>query len=235
VNAAPPAGRRVGRALAWTVAVATILSTFALVFLPLAGQLIAQLTWSSERKESCLEGVEACAVTAVPFGSWLTGVAVGWAALIVFALVVCWSPRRWWTPTGRVTARRPGVFSTPEWLRLHAVVALIVIPVGLGITSGRTSTLVEWGMLWGAGLALAAIVLASVCIRTTVTRIDAETRAGLAKEYSFWLLASETRLRRSHGASAADPAELIEHHRRSLGASPRRAAREQAGREDLEP
>ncbi|SIT87496.1 hypothetical protein [Microbacterium sp. RU33B] len=188
-------GETVGRIAAWIVAVASVLSTVALVLVPLGGQLAAAIAWTRAQKDACLEGAVPCAMSTVPFGPWLAWWAAGWAAVILVALLVCWSPRRWWTPRGDVTPLRPGVFSTPEWFRMHAGAGFLIILLGFAVTAGRYSDMPVWGYGWGSAIALVTAVLATVCIRSTADRLDERTRAGLARGYAFWLFPSEVRLR----------------------------------------
>lgn len=200
VSVDPTPDQRIGRVAAWVVAVAGIAATVVIGLLPQLGRLIAGFAWSSAQKEACLASAAPCAVSVVPFGPWLAWIALSWIALIAFAIVLCWSPRRWWISRGVERPRAPGVFSTPEWFRLHAFAALLITAMAFAATLARGSTFVLWEFAWPLGAAVAAIALATLAIRTTATRIDGATRAALEREYAFWLFRSERR-RRARGVS----------------------------------
>jgi hypothetical protein len=185
---------RLGRVFAWIAAATSLLGMIALLLVPPLAALIAQLTWSEEAKEACEASVTPCSPSAIAGYSLPAWVGLIWPAILLVCLLVCWAPRRWWTPrdaSGR--PKQPGVYSTPEWLRALAVVAAVTeIAMTWGV--GRSS-LPAPDYVWPALLAVGVIVLASICIRVTADAIPADTRQGLAAGYGFWLLPGERRRR----------------------------------------
>ncbi len=154
------------------------------------------------RLATCTSDTRPCtswAFTAVPW--WWGGL---WSLSLFIGLLVCWSPRRWWTPqdsSGR--PQLPGVFSTPEWLRLHAVIAG-VLNAAMLVAEGTPTTADLIGYAASALLALVVVVLATVCIRVTADRIPKALHRGIAQGYdAIWLLPAERRLRAKHGGPPA--------------------------------
>jgi hypothetical protein len=199
---------RLGRVFAWIAAGTSLLSMIGLLLVPPLAALIAQLTWSEEAKEACEASVTPCTPSAIPGYSLPAWMGVIWPAILLICLLVCWAPRRWWTPrdsSGR--PKQPGVYSTPEWLRALAVVAAITeIAMTWGV--GRSS-LPAPDYLWPALLAVGVVLLASICIHVTAGSIPADTRLGLTTGYGFWLLPAErrrrSRLTSGNSAGTASP------------------------------
>lgn len=186
-----PVGLRVGRFFAW-FAFLWMIGGLALLFIvpPLA------------RLFTCTSGTKPCtawAFTAIP---WWWGML--WSVSLVVAIAVCWPPSRWWTPQDRSGRPRiPGVFSTPEWLRLHAVVAF-----GAGLLAAAQFTPTAADLVgYGASALVAAggVALATMCIRRTAAHIPAALHRGIAQGFDFWLLPSEHRLRARYGGPPALP------------------------------
>ena len=199
---------RIGRTMAWANAVASILGVIALFAVPMIGQGIALFTWTYEEQAACKASPEPCAISIFPEDSAPVWVGIAWVALILISLIVCWSPRRWWTPQGRTSPSRPGVFSTPEWFRLHAFVALVFNAAAMfGV--GRGNSFRHWEFAWPTAGAAAAIALATICIAVTAAVIPPSVREGLGRGYSFWLFAPELRRRAAadrDAGVATDPA-----------------------------
>lgn len=141
-----------------------------------------------------------------------------WSATVLVAIFVCRPPKRWWTPQDRAgRPKLPGVFSTPEWLRGHALVALLVNLLLLA-TAPEAVGADRVGYAAAVLLAVVAVIFATVFIRTTASQIPRALHRGIAQGYDeIWLLPAERRLRASHGGPRA-PARptLIQRQRRAL-------------------
>jgi hypothetical protein len=165
------------------------------ILLLLAVPAIARLVTCTSDTRPCTSW----AFTAVPW--WWGGL---WSLSLVIGVLVCWPPTRWWTPqdaSGR--PKLPGVFSTPEWLRLHAVVAA-ALNAGMLVAEGTPTTGDRVGYAASALLALVTVMLATVCIRVTVDRIPPALHRGIAQGYdAIWLLPAERSLRAAHGGPPA--------------------------------
>ena len=121
-----------------------------------------------------------------------------WSLSLLVAIVVCRPPRRWWTPQDRAgRPRQPGVFSTPEWLRGHALVAALAT---LGPMLNYEPTAADRiGYAASIAVALIGACVATAVIRRTADIIPKALHRGIAQGYDIWLLPSERRLRARYG------------------------------------
>jgi len=184
---------RIGRFFAWLAFLWTV-GGLALLF---AVPPIARLSTCTSDSRPCTSW----AFTAVP---WWWGML--WSASLVVATLVCWPPRRWWTPqdaAGR--PKLPGLFSTPEWLRGHSFIAAAA-NAGLLLSSFDPTAGDRLGYAVAAAVALVAVAVATACVRRTASAIQRPLHRGIAQGYDFWLFPSERRLRARHGGPPAGSA-----------------------------
>lgn len=208
--------RTIGRVTAWTVLTGAVAASAVQLLVPLAGILTAQFTWSGEELVACREAATPCVASTTPIGPYLAWVGLVPVVLVALALIVCWSPRRWWVGPGVERPARPGVFSTPEWFRLVAVGLVLLNACGLLVVSNRSVGVWMGEYAWPIVGSALLIGLATFSVRATAATIDPETRALLAREFPFWLSRRETALRA--GTSVAQTPRAA--------AGSRRAARE---------
>ena len=210
-------GRLVGRVAAWTAFVVLACASAVQLIVPLTGRLAANLTWSRDELVACRESAEPCVASTVTIDSSLAWIGLGGPVMIAVAIIVCWSPLRWWVGPGMTRPARPGVFSTPEWFRLLGFAALLLNACGLIVVGNRWTGVWMLEYLWALAASVGVIVLATASIHSSAGRIDDETRALLVREFPFWITRREAALR----AGAAVPARG-----RTPAAGSRRAARE---------
>lgn len=156
-------GSRIGRIVGLTVFWSTMAAVAGLALWPkVVAAGWALFTWTDARKAEC-EATAGCVVNVVPGGVVPVWWAIAWVVVIIAAIVVCWSPERWWSSRGRGRIEFIAD-SSPKWLRVHAFVAAFLCGVltlpGRGIT---TTWALEY--LIPTLLALGAAGLATLSIR----------------------------------------------------------------------
>lgn len=195
---------RIGRFFGW----------FALSW-TIAGLVLVLMVAPIARRSTCTSDTSPCTsweFTAIPWW-WM----MLWSVSLVVAIAVCWPPSRWWTPQDRSGRPKvPGVFSTPEWLRGHALVAALVMFGPIVNYDPTTADLI--GYAASIVVALIGVAVATSCIRRTADIIPNALHRGIAQGYDFWLLPSERRLRARYGGPRAQapptPAARAERARR---------------------
>lgn len=211
--------RLLGRVAAWTALIVLGVATAVQLIVPLSGRLAANLTWSRDELAACRDAAPACIASTVPIDPVFAWIGLASVVVIAVALVVCWSPQRWWVGPGLQRPARPGVFSTPEWFRLLGLAALLLNACGLLVVGNRRTGVWMLEYLWPLGASVLVIVLATVSIRATAGSIDEETRGLLAREFPFWITRREAARRAGAAARTAAPPP----------AGSRRAARDGGG------
>lgn len=188
-HATRPLDLRIGRFVAW----------FAFLWM-IGGMTLLLVVPPIARLNSCTSDSQPCTSWAFTGAPWWW--AMLWSVSLIAAIAVCWRPRRWWTPQDRSgRPKLPGVFSTPEWLRAHALIAAIV-PLGPMLNyEPTTADLI--GLAASMVVALIGVAAATVCIRRTADIIPKSLHRGIAQGYEFWLLPSEHRLRARYGGPPA--------------------------------
>ncbi|MEU1971674.1 hypothetical protein ABZ477_08450 [Microbacterium sp. NPDC019599] len=180
------------------------------------GMLLILAVPPVSRIATCLSDDRPC--PASEFGAtpwWWGGL---WSATLLVAVIVCRPPKRWWTPQDRAgRPKLPGVFSTPEWLRFHSLVALLV-NAALVVTDPEAGPADRLGYAAAGVAALAAVVLATVGIRVTASHIPKALHRGIAQGFDeIWLLPAERRLRAAHGGPRVPaPPTRAQRRRRAL-------------------
>ena len=221
---ARPADLRIGRIVAWTAGVTSLLGVVAAACScrPIARLIALSSRGATQQKEAC-RGV-GDTVRRHQSHPGATRCRLGRRRLAgrscIACLVVCWSPRRWWTPqdasgaseaarrvlaarvAARARRRRGGDQRLARDLGLGRRIALLRTPT----TCGERRS------------GVAAIVLASVCIAVTAALDPRAPHALLAHTPGFWLLPVERRRRSGERVRRAAPEA-------GVGAAPASAAR----------
>lgn len=164
-------GERIGRLAGIGVFSLLVVALLGLVAWPkMVGSLVAQMTWTDAQKADC-EATPGCVVNLVAGGVAPVGWAIAWVLLIGVAVVVCWSPSRWWSSWGR-GAVEIIADSSPRWLRMHALVAAFVCL--LLIAPGRSNS-TTWALEYviPTVLALGVAGLATLSIRRAKATLPA--------------------------------------------------------------
>lgn len=195
MSTAATAGERIGRVVGIGVFSMLILALLGLVLWPkVVGGAIAQTTWTSQEKAAC-DDAPGCVVNLVAGGVAPVGWAIAWIVLIGLAVVICWSPTRWWSSRGRGPVEIIAD-SSPRWLRLHAVVAAFLCL--LLIAPGRSNS-TTWALeyLIPSALALGVAGLATLSLRHARATLGEAAFAERAGTSLFFDRVARTRARKT--------------------------------------
>jgi hypothetical protein len=171
--------QRMARLVGWVLVVSSIGFALALIFIPLGAGLVAQVTWPEERVDACLAD-KACVISTLPANALPVWVAFVWIAIIALALAICWKPSRWWLPDA--DARRHvkvRTFTSPDWLRIHALVAAFVSLICVWGVIKRETDVFAFEYLWAVAAALVVAAAATWCMRVNAMAVPDDVRRSL--------------------------------------------------------
>ena len=157
--------QRIGRALGWVLVVSSIGFMLALLFIPVTAGVVALATWSKERRDVC-SADPMCVISTMPENALPVWVAFAWIAIIAAALVVCWKPSRWWFPDAEARRHvKVRTFTSPDWIRRHALIAAFISIISLYGVVGRYNEVYALDYVWAVLGALTVAAVATVCKR----------------------------------------------------------------------
>lgn len=172
--------QRIGRAVGWVLVVTSIGFMLTLMLVPFVAAFVALSTWSREQRKTC-SADPSCVISTMPENSLPVWVAFVWIAIIAAALVICWKPSRWWLPDAEARRHvKVRTFTSPFWIRGHALVAALVSYLCASGVVKRGNEVYAVEYLWAVLAALTVAALATVCKRKYGMKTPLDVKVSLA-------------------------------------------------------
>lgn len=172
--------QRVACGVGWVLVISTIGFMLALVFVPLTAGIIAMVTWSKDQRKAC-SADPACVISTMPENALPVWIAFVWISIIAAALIICWKPSRWWLPSAEARRHvKVRTFTSPDWIRIHALVAAgISIACAYGVV-GRYNEVYAPEYGWAVLTAFTVATAATVCKKIYGFRTPNDVKVSLA-------------------------------------------------------